>query len=105
MVFFGGVYGSVFPGAALITAPWHVSDTMAWAALFLIAASGVAAMFCLTHAYRTGQPAQLAPFEYFMIVASLIYGTLIWHDVVTPQEFIGIILIILSGIYLTRQMQ
>lgn len=103
--FFGGAYGSVSPAATLLSAPWHMSDAMAWLALLLIAASGVAAMFCLTHAYRKGQPAQLAPFEYFMIVASLIYGTLIWHDVVTPQEFIGIILIILSGIYLTRQMQ
>jgi len=61
---------------SLLFAELQITNLKNWPALLIIALSGVAAMFCLTHAYRTGQPARLAPFEYFMIIILLIYGNL-----------------------------
>ena len=89
---------------SLLFAELQITNFKNWPALLIIALSSVAAMLCLTHAYRTGQPVRLAPFEYFMIIISLIYGNLIWHDQLGLQEFSGIILIMLSGIYLVRKM-
>ena len=61
---------------SLLFAELQITNFKNWPALLIIALSGVAAMFCLTHAYRTGQPARLAPLEYFMIIIFLICGNL-----------------------------
>ena len=61
---------------SLLFAELQITNFKNWPALLIIALSGVAAMFCLTHAYRTGQPAWFAPFEYFVIIILLIYGNL-----------------------------
>ena len=61
---------------SLLFAELQTTNFKNWPALLIIALSGVAAMFCLTHAYRIGQPARLTPFEYFMIIILLIYGNI-----------------------------
>lgn len=57
-------------------------------------------MVLLSTAYSITPVAVLAPFEYFGIVYGLIAGFLIWRDVPTLQMVIGMVLIVVSGLFI-----
>jgi drug/metabolite transporter (DMT)-like permease len=63
----------------------------------LIAATG---FYCLSQAYRLGQPSTIAPFEYVAVPLSVIWGYVFWRDVLELQSVIGMVLIVGSGLYI-----
>ena len=88
------------PSLAFLFREWQLpsqGDLFLFIILGLIAAGG---FYCLSQAYRLGQPSTIAPFEYIYVPLSIIWGYVFWKDVLEPQSVIGIVLIVGSGLYI-----
>ncbi len=71
--------------------------------LSLMMATGVVAamgLTLLTQAYRIAEASVVTPFEYTAMVWSVIYGWIIWQDWPRVIDWIGIAIIIGSGLYI-----
>ena len=71
-----------------------------WHDLLLMAALGALAMsghMLLTHAYRYGSAASLAPFTYMQIVIATLLGMLFFDHVPDAWSMLGMAVIMLSG--------
>lgn len=71
--------------------------------LSLMMATGVVAamgLTLLTQAYRIAEASVVTPFEYTAMVWSVIYGWIIWQDWPRVLDWIGIAIIIGSGLYI-----
>ncbi len=70
--------------------------------LVAIGASASFAQLAMTRAYRTGQTLVVGSLAYSTIVFSAIFGLLIWHELLSLSAWIGISLIIASGMLSLR---
>lgn len=71
--------------------------------LSLMMATGVVAalgLTLLTQAYRIAEASVVTPFEYTAMVWSVIYGWIIWQDWPRVLDWVGIAIIIGSGLYI-----
>lgn len=74
--------------------------------LGLMAVTGLtfgAGFYCLTQAYRMGQPSLVAPFEYTAILLAVIWGFAFWRELPDALAYLGIALIVGGGIYVLRR--
>jgi drug/metabolite transporter (DMT)-like permease len=74
--------------------------------LLLMVACGVIAavgLTLLTQAYRSARASTVAPFEYTSILLSIAYGWLIWAEWPDPITWVGIAIVIGSGLYVLYQ--
>ena len=78
---------------------WNVNDINTFFSLFLIGVMGFISFLCIFQAYRIGSPPSVAPFEYILILWSLIFSWIIWGETLNFKGFLGLFLIISSGIY------
>jgi drug/metabolite transporter (DMT)-like permease len=58
--------------------------------------------YCLTQAYRVAKPSTIAPFEYTGMVPAVIWGFFFWNEIPSSTTLMGILFIVVSGIYLVR---
>ena len=78
--------------------------TMAdWVWLIAIGLTGGFGQILMTRAWRLAPAAVLAPFDYVAIVFALGYGWLFWREVPTPWLWLGLPLIIGSGLYILHR--
>jgi S-adenosylmethionine uptake transporter len=49
-----------------------------------------------------GQPSTVAPFEYIFVPLSVIWGYVFFKDILELYSIIGMVLIIVSGLYIFR---
>jgi len=56
------------------------------------------AQILMTEGYRSGEATMLAPFEYGAILYTVLMGWLIWAEVPDGWEFVGIGVLIASGL-------
>tara|TARA_Y100001970_G_C14124817_1_gene798339 strand:+ start:81 stop:980 length:900 start_codon:yes stop_codon:yes gene_type:complete len=78
---------------------WQLSYNINTLILLFIGLAGGIGFFCLHQAYRIASPPTIAPFEYIIIIWSLIFGWLIFEDTVNLRNIIGIFIIVGSGLY------
>ena len=62
----------------------------------VIAAAGLT---LLTQAYRVAESSVVAPFEYSAMIWGVIYGWIFWQDWPDMTGWIGISIIVASGLY------
>lgn len=77
-----------------------------WEDLALLTVCGlIAAMgfYCLTQAYRVAPPSSVAPFEYASLPWALLWGYVFWGDLPGPATILGILLVVVSGLYIIRR--
>ena len=80
--------------------PWSYGlDTHTLLMIFIGVTAAAAFVFTIS-AYRIGKPFVVAPFEYVLLVWAVIYGRLIWGEVIPTQSWYGIALIVGGGIYI-----
>jgi drug/metabolite transporter (DMT)-like permease len=92
-------------GAALVsglaTLPvWVAPTPWQWA---LLAATGVISALgqvLMTAAYRSGEATLLAPFEYSGILWTTLLGAALWAEVPDAGAFLGVALLVGSGLYI-----
>ena len=68
--------------------------------MILIGITAVIAFVFTISAYRFGKPFIVAPFEYILLVWAIIYGWMIWGEVISLKSWIGITIIVVGGIYI-----
>jgi S-adenosylmethionine uptake transporter len=94
----GTAYTTHNIGSSLI---WHQHSTKGLALLIAIGVSATAAQMAMTRAYRLGKLLVTANLQYTGIVFSSIWGILIWSDVLHWMSWLGIAIILASGIIAT----
>ncbi len=94
--------------ATLASGAWMLRDTLhpiAPGDLALLVAIGAAATFAqlaMTHAYRIGHTLVVGSLAYSTIVFSALFGLLFWHELLSPGAWLGIALIVASGMLSLR---
>ena len=84
---------------AFLLRGWEVPTTRD---LVLLAICGAVAAFgtvLLTQAYRLAEASAVAPYEYTALFWSLLYGWIMWGEFPDTVSWIGMAIVILSGIY------
>ena len=78
---------------------WSLNNIYIISSLLFIGVTGVVAFLSIFQAYRIGSPPSVAPFEYILIIWSLIISWIIWKETLNLKGFIGLGLIVFAGIY------
>ena len=60
---------------------------------------GFISFLCIFQAYRIGSPPSVAPFEYILIVLSLLLSWIIWNETLNLKGYLGLLCIVFGGIY------
>lgn len=95
----GNYYDSSNDHFQFIFRPWSLNNINIIFSLFFIGIMGFVSFLCIFQAYRIGSPPSVAPFEYILIVWSLILSWIIWHETLNFRGFIGLSFIVFGGIY------
>jgi drug/metabolite transporter (DMT)-like permease len=53
----------------------------------------------VVRAFQMAPASLLAPFQYVEIVAAVLLGLILFDDFPTPSKWVGIFIIVLSGLY------
>jgi len=77
--------------------PVPVQDMTGFATMSLLA---FIAMLCLIGAYRRAEAALIAPMQYSQIIWAILFGFLLFDEVPDAGTFIGVAVIIASGLYI-----
>jgi drug/metabolite transporter (DMT)-like permease len=94
--------------ATLGSGAWMLSgklNPVAWSDIPLLMGIGAAATFAqlaLTRAYRTGHTLVVGSLAYSTIVFSALFGVIFWNELLSPSSWLGIALIIASGMLSLR---
>lgn len=94
--------------ATLVSGVWMLSDELHSLSLrdlpllIAIGASATFAQLAMTRAYRTGQTLVVGSLAYSTIVFSALFGLLFWDELLSISAWLGIALIIASGMLSLR---
>ena len=78
---------------------WDIPDIFSFFILVIIGVTGVIGFFSIFGAYRMGSPSTIAPYEYSLIIWSIILGYLIWNEYLSFRGFIGLFLILSASFF------
>ncbi|NTE81375.1 DMT family transporter [Agrobacterium tumefaciens] len=104
-----GIAGTVFMGAALFAGDalgdkdFAVSLPQSGFALALLVLLGSISGYMhllIVRAFRLAPLSLLAPFQYFEIISATILGYALFSDFPTPSKWLGILIIVASGLFI-----
>ena len=78
---------------------WNVPSLKYLLLLILIGITAVIGFFSIFGAYRIGSPSTIAPYEYSLIIWSILFGYFIWNDYLTIKGMAGLSLILIASFY------
>ncbi len=78
-------------------------DGQGWLLFVALGIFGGSAQLLMTTAFRHGNAAVVAPFDYATILWSTAIGWLAWGEWPGPQLWLGGAIVVGSGLYLTRR--
>lgn len=79
---------------------WQPQPGQFWMATAVVAVLNFLAHLGIAQAFKTAPVAVIAPFEYSAMVWATLIGFLVWGDLPDMLSFIGIFIIIGSGVYI-----
>ena len=85
----------------LAASPFHAIDLRGWLLLLGVGGFGVLAQLCMTAAYKRGKTLVSASLAYSTVVFSSVFGMLLWDETLPWTGWLGVILIIASGLLAT----
>lgn len=89
-------------GALALPAVWVTPGPVDFALLAATGLLGGGGMLLFAHAYRHGEAALLAPFDYVGMLWAGLFGFVLWHDLPGPLATAGMAVIAASGLFLLR---
>jgi drug/metabolite transporter (DMT)-like permease len=96
-----GAYATdAHPSLSFLLRAWGPVMADDWPILIMLGVSGVLGGFFISQAYRLSEAAFAAPFEYVAMPMAIIWGVTVFGTWPAPTAWIGIALIIGSGLYL-----
>lgn len=78
---------------------WPVPNAQGFALLALLGSIGTVAYTLVSRAYQIASASVIAPFDYSYLPLAASFGYLLWGEVPPLTTFIGMILIVASGMY------
>lgn len=99
---FGDYYDNIegSPSLSYLLRPWIFIEFNIFYKLIIISVFGTSGILCLIQAYRIGLPSVISPFEYTLLINSLVIGYFVFNETPDFYSMLGIALIIASGIYI-----
>lgn len=97
-----GVVGTII---ASLTAPivWVNPTFIQWSWLALMGVLACLGHILLIYSLKYADASKLAPFGYLEIIPNIILGYYLFNDFLDPVSFIGLFVIITSGLYVIRR--
>lgn len=89
-------------GVALAAPAWRTIAPDHWALLAALAITGFAGQLSITEAFRHGQAAVVAPFEYTALAWGVALDWLLWHTLPDGYTLLGGAVIVAAGLFLLR---
>jgi len=102
VVFYFNLISALVSGMWILTGSLHIISLSDLPLLAAIGASATFAQLAMTRAYRTGQTLVVGSLAYSTIVFSALFGLLFWHELLSLSAWLGIALIIASGMLSLR---
>jgi drug/metabolite transporter (DMT)-like permease len=102
VVFYFNLVATLFSGIWMAQSEVHALALSDVALLLGLGASATFAQIAMTHAYRIGQTQVVSTLSYSTIVFASLFGLLFWNELLTPGAWLGIALIIASGMLSLR---
>ena len=96
----GKFSGSENPSINFLLKAWAWPLNIHWLAIIGIGIASSIGGYLISQAYRLSEAGLIAPFEYTTLLLSVFWGIMIWNEWLSPTSFLGIILILTSGIYI-----
>lgn len=97
-LFYAGITGSVI-GVVFAQAVWVPVSSADYGLIALIGFLGTSGHGLLILSFRYGEASFVAPFMYFEIVTATVFGYLIFGDFPALLVWVGVAIIVLSGLY------
>ena len=99
----GSLAGNGHPSLEFLFRAWVMPTPHEW--LLLVACAFIAScgFYCLSQGYRVAPASVVAPFEYIAMPLAVIWGFTVWNEVPAATTFLGIALIIGSGLYVLHR--
>lgn len=102
VVFYFSLTGAIAGAfAGVIEDDWHGHDIKGIGLLLLVGLFASTAQLAMTRAYRLGNPLVTANLSYSGIIFSSILGIIVWQDELSIFSWLGITVILISGILAT----
>ncbi len=98
VVFYFTLVCTVGAGAWMLLHSFHPVSWDSLPILIGLGSSATLAQLALTRAYRTGHTLVVASLAYTTVIFASLFGVLLWHEWLAPSAWLGIGLIILSGV-------
>jgi len=102
VVFYFNVVATLFSAIWMAQGEIHRPTPPELALLLAIGASGTFAQLAMTRAYRIGQTQVMSTLSYSTIAFASLFGLLLWRETLPLEGWIGIALIIASGVLSLR---
>ena len=100
ITFYFTLTGAVAGTAMVAVFGWVTPPPRDLALLVGVGFVGGVGQYCLTQAFRYAEAAAIAPLEYLSMVGALILGYLVWNDIPEYEVFVGIALVVASGLFI-----
>lgn len=95
----GQLAGSGNPSLEFLFRAWVWPAPRDWLFFVLAGACSATGSYLISHAYRSSSAGLVAPFEYSALVLAAFWGFAIWGEVPGFSSSIGILLILVSGVF------
>ena len=102
IVFYFSLIATVFSGAIMLFSNTHTVTLHNLPILLGIGSSATLAQLALTRAYSTGKTLVASSLSYSAVVFATLFGVLLWGETLSTSSWIGMALIIASGVSSVR---
>ncbi len=82
---------------------WQPLADEIWLGILVFSILALLGHLGIAQAFKIAPVALIAPFEYMALVWATLFGYLIWDDLPQALSFVGMLIIIISGLYLVRR--
>ena len=98
IVFYFSLIAAIISGVAMLFEPMHPITQDNLLILLGLGSSATLAQLALTRAYSTGKTLVASSLSYSAVVFATLFGILLWGEILSASSWIGMALIISSGI-------
>ena len=97
-----GVVGAII-GSFIVPVVWVNPTLIQWSWLILMGLFACLGHIFLIYSLKYADASKLAPFSYFEIITNIVIGYYFFSDFPDNWTFLGLFIIVLSGIYISRR--
>jgi len=101
-VFYYNAVATLGSGAWMLRSGLHAPSWGQLALLLAIGASATFAQLSMTHAYRIGHTMAMSSLSYSTIFYASLFDLLFWHETLPLAGWLGMLLIVASGVLSLR---